>query len=185
MSKSKLKFACYARFLFYKDGAICAKNSPKRTSHGAARATVKLNSLRSPSPIMASDIELLVNARVDASFFFFYFLIFFYSNYLARVYAHGKLNFLSSFYIYPVLKSISIVTKVLRTICIHFASIMCHRSDCVCLSLLLIFSLTFLRFDKLFQYLIYKSDVWSLNVLCKFPRVGFHKRLTLIKKPTM
>ena len=30
-----------------------AKNSPKRTSHGVARAIVKLNSLRSPSSIMA------------------------------------------------------------------------------------------------------------------------------------
>ena len=42
-----------ARFLFCKDGAICAKNSPKRTSHGVARAIVKGTSLRSPSPIMA------------------------------------------------------------------------------------------------------------------------------------
>ena len=38
--KSKRKFACNARFLFCKDGAICAKNSQKRTSHGAARAIV-------------------------------------------------------------------------------------------------------------------------------------------------
>ena len=50
LSKSKRKFACNARFLFCKDGAICAKNSPKRTSHGAARTIVKLNSLRSPFP---------------------------------------------------------------------------------------------------------------------------------------
>ena len=42
-----------ARVLFCKDGAICAKNSPKRTSHGVARAIVKGTSLRSPSPIMA------------------------------------------------------------------------------------------------------------------------------------
>ena len=42
-----------ARFLFCKDGAICAKNSPKRTSHGVARAIVKGTSFRSPSPIMA------------------------------------------------------------------------------------------------------------------------------------
>ena len=53
LSKSKLKFACNARFLFYKDGAICAKNSPKRTSYGVPRAIVKGTSLRSPSPIMA------------------------------------------------------------------------------------------------------------------------------------
>ena len=51
--KSKRKFACNARFLSCKDGAICAKNSPKRTSHGVARAIVKGTSLRSPSPIMA------------------------------------------------------------------------------------------------------------------------------------
>ena len=54
LSKSKRKFACNARFLFCKDGAICAKNSPKRTSHGVARAIVKGTSLRSPFPIMAS-----------------------------------------------------------------------------------------------------------------------------------
>ena len=53
LSKSKRKFACNARFLFCMDGAICAKNSPKRTSHGVARAIVKGTSLRSPSPIMA------------------------------------------------------------------------------------------------------------------------------------
>ena len=43
-------------FSFCKDGAICAKNSPKRTSHGVARAIVKGTSLRSPSPIMAPGI---------------------------------------------------------------------------------------------------------------------------------
>ena len=48
---------CNARFLLCKDGAICAKNSPKGTSHGEARATIKLNSLRSPSPIMAAAIN--------------------------------------------------------------------------------------------------------------------------------
>ena len=53
MSKSKRKFACNTLFLFCKDGAICAKNSPKRTSHGVARAIVKGTSLRSLSPIMA------------------------------------------------------------------------------------------------------------------------------------
>ena len=57
LPKSKRKFACNARFLLCKDGAICAKNSPKRTSHGEARAIVKLNSLRSPSPIMAPEIN--------------------------------------------------------------------------------------------------------------------------------
>ena len=51
----RTQFACNARFLFCKDGAICAKNSPKRTTHGVARAIVKLNSLWSPSPIMAPD----------------------------------------------------------------------------------------------------------------------------------
>ena len=49
------KFAYNARFLFCKDGAIYAKNSPKRTSHGVARAIVKGTSLRSPSPIMSPD----------------------------------------------------------------------------------------------------------------------------------
>ena len=43
-------------FLFCKDGAICVKNSPKRTSHGVARVIVKGTSLRSPCPIMAPDI---------------------------------------------------------------------------------------------------------------------------------
>ena len=58
MSKSKRKFACNARFLFCKDGAICAKNSgPKRTSHGVACAIVKGTSLRSPSPIMSPDVN--------------------------------------------------------------------------------------------------------------------------------
>ena len=45
--------ACNARFLFCKDGAICAKNNQKHTSHGVACAIVKGTSLRSPSPIMA------------------------------------------------------------------------------------------------------------------------------------
>ena len=53
LSKSKRKFECNAPFLFCKDGAICAKNSPKRTSYGVARTIVKGTSLRSPSPIMA------------------------------------------------------------------------------------------------------------------------------------
>ena len=53
--KSKRKFACSARFLLYKDGVICAKNSPKRTSHGVARAIVKGTSLRSPSSIMGTN----------------------------------------------------------------------------------------------------------------------------------
>ena len=53
MSKSKCKFAFNVRFLLCKDGAICAKNIPKRNSQGVARAIVKLNSLRFPSPIMA------------------------------------------------------------------------------------------------------------------------------------
>ena len=57
LSKSKRKFACNARFLFCKDGEICAKNSPKRISHGVACAIVKLNSLRSPSPIIAPDFN--------------------------------------------------------------------------------------------------------------------------------
>ena len=56
LSKSKRKFACNARFLFCKDGAICAKNSPKRTSHGVARSIVKGTSLRSPSSIMDPDL---------------------------------------------------------------------------------------------------------------------------------
>ena len=50
---SKRRFACNARCLFCKDGAIFAKNSPNRTSHGVARAIVKGTSLRSPSPITA------------------------------------------------------------------------------------------------------------------------------------
>ena len=54
LSKSKRKFSRNARF-FCKYGAICAKNSPKRTSHGVARAIVKGTSLRSPFPIMAPD----------------------------------------------------------------------------------------------------------------------------------
>ena len=58
--QSKRKFACNARLLFCKDGAICAKNSPKRTSHWVALAIVKGTSLRYPSPIMApGSIELV------------------------------------------------------------------------------------------------------------------------------
>ena len=48
-------------FLFCKDGAICAKNSPEHTSHGVARAIVKGTSLRSPSPIMARDVLISLN----------------------------------------------------------------------------------------------------------------------------
>ena len=51
---------CNARFLFCKDGAICAKNSPKHTSQGVGRAIVKGTSLRSPSPIMDLDITYCV-----------------------------------------------------------------------------------------------------------------------------
>ena len=53
LSKSERKFAYNTRFLFCYDGAICAKNSLKRTSHGVTRAIVKGTSLRSPTPIMA------------------------------------------------------------------------------------------------------------------------------------
>ena len=44
-------------FLFCKVGAICAKNSPKRTPHGVARAIVKGTSLRSTSAIRAPGIN--------------------------------------------------------------------------------------------------------------------------------
>ena len=53
------------RFLFCKDGAICAKSSPKRTSHGVARAIVKGTSLRSPSPIMAPVITYFASSLTN------------------------------------------------------------------------------------------------------------------------
>ena len=64
LSKSKRKFACNACFLFCEDSAIFAKNSPNHTSHGVARAIVKLNSLRSPSPIMTPDKTEFATVRI-------------------------------------------------------------------------------------------------------------------------
>ena len=46
----KRKFEYNARFLLCKDCAICGKNNLKGTLHWVARAIIKLNSLRSPSP---------------------------------------------------------------------------------------------------------------------------------------
>ena len=46
------------------------KNSPKRTSHllhGVARAIVKLNSLRSPSPIMVPGFTILHKNKSSSS----------------------------------------------------------------------------------------------------------------------
>ena len=57
--------------LFCKYGAICAENSPKRTSRGVARAIVKLNSLRSPSPIMTPDFDQHYYSSFRNDFFLF------------------------------------------------------------------------------------------------------------------
>ena len=43
------------------------KNSPKRTLHGVARAIVKLNSLRSPSPIMVPGFTILHKNKSNSS----------------------------------------------------------------------------------------------------------------------
>ena len=48
-------------FCSVKDGTISTKNSPKRTSHGVARAIVKGTSMRSPSPITAPACKYVTN----------------------------------------------------------------------------------------------------------------------------
>ena len=55
-------------FLFCTDRAICAKNRPKRTSHGVARAIVKGTSLQAPSPIMAPGFTHKLLNNFKASF---------------------------------------------------------------------------------------------------------------------